>query len=384
VAKGGPRLKRPEEGRCAEDIRTGKNCGDIYFIGPVGVGIYNMPIGALVGALGRSVQDKPIVDRTGLTGKYDAELKWMPDNMKPEDLAAIPEQYRPEDVSLFTAIQQQLGLKLEARKESIDVIVVDSIDQPKDTSAGGTSAPAAFDAVSIKPNKSGSDEVHLDAPSGGNFRARNVSLKMLVMRAFKMKNFAVEGGPEWMDSDRFDIAAHADQSTITEAQFKPMLQSLLAEHFRLRAHRETRQISVYNLVPLKTGTKLPEASAPCASRDHPEPDKVFCGGFTMDGSHLEGRSVAGSQLASALSEMLGRPVVDQSGFTGTVDIRLQFAPEGIARLTGGGFEKPELPAASTGDSQPTIFTALVQKLGLKLEPGKGPAEVLVIDNAVRP
>jgi len=130
VAKGGPKLKRPEDGPCAAKIKAGENCGDVGPIAPFAVGIVNMPIGALIGGLGRAIQDRPIVDKTGLTGKYDARVLWMPDNMKPEDLANIPAEFRPEDVSLFTALEQQLGLKLEAQKGPVQVVVVDSIERP--------------------------------------------------------------------------------------------------------------------------------------------------------------------------------------------------------------------------------------------------------------
>ena len=390
VAKGGARLKDPKDGPCAEAIHEGRSCGDIIFP-PYGAGIINAQIGAFIGGLARVIQDRPVVDRTGLTGKYDATVRWMPDNMKPEDLAKIPEKDRPEDVPLPTALEQQLGLKLEARKEAIDVVVVDSIEKPAETSAGA--GLTAFDAVSIRPNKSAMGEVRLDAPSGPNFIAQNVSLRMLVMRAFKVKNYAVEGGPSWMDSDRFDIAAHADQPNIPEPDFKLMLQSMVADRFQLKLHRETKQVAVYNLAPLRAGSKLPEAKDSCVPRDQiaqqpppppGAPAPVICGGFIMDGSHLEGRRIAAPLLANALSEMLGRPVVDQTGYSGAFDVHLEFSPEGIATLTGGGFEKPILPANSTGDSRPSIFSAIQQQLGLRLESGHGPSEVLVIDSAARP
>jgi bla regulator protein BlaR1 len=130
VAKGGPKLKRPEDGPCGEKLRAGENCASIGPIAPFATGITNTTIGALVSALARSIQDRPIVDKTGLTGKYDALVRWMPDNMKPEDFANVPAELRPEDVSLFTALEQQLGLKLEAQKGPIDVLVIDSIAKP--------------------------------------------------------------------------------------------------------------------------------------------------------------------------------------------------------------------------------------------------------------
>lgn len=131
VAKGGPKLKDGEDGRCAAEIKAGKTCGDIIFP-PFGAGIYNMPIGAFIGGLARTLQDRPIVDRTGLTGKYDITVTWMPDGMKPEDLEKIPKEQRPEDLSLFQAMEKEAGLKLEATKGPVQVIVVDHIEKPSD------------------------------------------------------------------------------------------------------------------------------------------------------------------------------------------------------------------------------------------------------------
>jgi uncharacterized protein (TIGR03435 family) len=131
VAKGGPKLKNGEDGLCAEEIKAGKTCGDIIFP-PFGAGIYNMPIGAFIGGLARTLQDRPIVDKTGLTGKYDVTVRWMPDGMKPEDLEKIPKEQRPEDLSLFQAMEKQAGLKLEATKGPVQVVVVDSISKPSE------------------------------------------------------------------------------------------------------------------------------------------------------------------------------------------------------------------------------------------------------------
>jgi bla regulator protein BlaR1 len=129
VAKGGPKLKRPEDGPCGEKIRAGESCASIGPIAPFAAGITNTTVGALVSALARSIQDRPIVDKTGLTGKYDALVRWMPDNMKQEDFANIAPELRPDDVSIFTALEEQLGLKLEAQKGPIDVLVIDSIEK---------------------------------------------------------------------------------------------------------------------------------------------------------------------------------------------------------------------------------------------------------------
>jgi len=134
VAKGGPKLKAGETGRCAEQVKAGQNCGDIL-VPPFGVAMYNMPIGALVTSLAGKVP-RPIVEKTGLTGKYDVNVAWLPDGVKLEDLAAvlptIPAEYRPEDVSLFEALEKQAGLKLEPQRASMPVLIIDRVEHPSE------------------------------------------------------------------------------------------------------------------------------------------------------------------------------------------------------------------------------------------------------------
>ena len=142
IAKGGPKLKDAQTGRCAEAVKAAKTCGDIEYP-RFGVGIYNMPIGALIGALGPKLQDRPIVDKTGLTGNYDTEITWMPDGMEAGRVEGIPKEMRPEDISLFQALEKQAGLKLEAQKAPIPVVVVDNIEKP----SGKLSATSRFSST---------------------------------------------------------------------------------------------------------------------------------------------------------------------------------------------------------------------------------------------
>ena len=128
VAKGGPKLTPGENGRCAADIKEGKACGDIL-VPRFGSGIYNMPMGALVtGIAGRA--GRPVVDRTGLTGRYDVNLSWMPEGMTQEQLESLPRDERPEEVTLFEALERQAGLKLEPSRAVMPVLVIDQVDHP--------------------------------------------------------------------------------------------------------------------------------------------------------------------------------------------------------------------------------------------------------------
>ncbi|HEX4278242.1 MAG TPA: TIGR03435 family protein [Bryobacteraceae bacterium] len=259
-------------------------------------------------------------------------------------------------------------------------------------------APAAgqeFEVASIKPNASGSDMVRLDF-HGGRLTAENVSLRMLVMRAFKAKDFEISGGPSWMNSDRFDIAATAAASDGGEDLFRLLLRSLLESRFKLVTHRATREMAVYALTPVRKGSKLPEATAACVPFDpHAPPPQaapgqappMLCGGFMMDGTHLEGRKISMAQFVAALSNMLGRSVTDRTEYDGTFDIHLEFAAEGVAGLSGGGFSAPRALAMNASDpdsAKQTIFTAIQRQLGLRLQSRKAPVGILVIDRAEKP
>jgi uncharacterized protein (TIGR03435 family) len=198
-------------------------------------------------------------------------------------------------------------------------------------------------------------------------------------------------GPAWINSEMFDIDAKADAPT-TEAQLKLMLQTLLAERFKMKLHRENREMAVYALVAGKNGIKFPKAPADRDCQDQRRSDHRFelgatdlagqCHGFVPDNGALTGRSVDMSDFAEMLAIWAGRKVIDKTGIDGLFDIRLPQVVSANAGLSaqvdaggrGGGISP--LPF-------PTVFEA-VEQFGLKLESSKGPVEVLVIDNIERP
>jgi bla regulator protein BlaR1 len=130
VAPRGTKLTLGENGRCKQEIKDGKNCGDIL-VPPFGTAMYNMPIGALITGIGARA-GRPIVDKTGLTGKYDAKVIWLPDGVKLEslDLNDIPQEFRPDDITVFQALEQQAGLKLVPERAAMPVVVIDSVTRP--------------------------------------------------------------------------------------------------------------------------------------------------------------------------------------------------------------------------------------------------------------
>jgi len=258
-------------------------------------------------------------------------------------------------------------------------------------------APATrqeFEVASVKPNTSGNNMVMIRPPAGGRFTATNARLKMLIGLAYNVQNFEISGGPAWINSDGYDIEAKAADSNIGIEQLRPMLQTLLEDRFRLMIHREAKEVPVYALMAGKNGPKLPQANEKgCVAfgpnsppPPPPAPGQPFaapptpCGGFMQGPNRLEGGKVSMEQFVGALSRILGRPVIDKTGFTGTFDVHLEFTPEGTA-LMGGGLGPPGGLAPGFDTSGPSIFTAVQDQLGLRLESQKGPAELLVIDHA---
>jgi uncharacterized protein (TIGR03435 family) len=254
--------------------------------------------------------------------------------------------------------------------------------------AGGSVAPA-YDVASIKKYvPDGSPMMVKWGATANGFVATHMTLKSLVCFAYDVNSYQVSGGPNWSESDMYDVNAKMDDSTIEvlrkldSAQArqtqKQMLQALLADRFRLSIHRETRQLPIYALIVLKGGHKMHSAA----------PDDAYPNGFKGidgksgkgimrmrldgNGSTITAQGVTVKQLVDQLSGSLDALVQDQTGLTGSFDFTLRYAPD-------------ELQNASNSDaSAPSIFTALQEQLGLKLESRKGPVEVLIIDHVERP
>lgn len=205
------------------------------------------------------------------------------------------------------------------------------------------------------------------------------------------------GGPDWIDSDQYDIVAKADSKVRFEQMAGPMLQGLLEERFKLKIHLETRELPVYTLTVAKSGLKLQalkEGSCTSIDLNSPlpaAPDQQptdFCGRMTMKrngpiltiGAH--GITIAGFS-SGLLASRLDRPVIDKTGIMDQFDFHLEFSP---ANTTSGVLSQDGIDGASVAPSPegPSIFTAVQEQLGLKLAPGKGPVEVLVIDHVEKP
>lgn len=215
-------------------------------------------------------------------------------------------------------------------------------------------SPTAFEVAAIHRNPSGGLNTRISI-SGGRFTATNASLKTLIRNAYDILSFQLTGGPRWLDTDMYDVAATTGSAEkISPDRLKLLLQNLLADRFRLRVHWETREGPVYALVLDKNGPKFKESSAA------QEP------GINMRRGRIKGTREPISILASNLGNQLGRIVLDKTGLRGAYDFTVEWDPE---------------PAADSAG--PSIFTGLQEQLGLRLESQEGPVEVLVIDSAER-
>ena len=217
-------------------------------------------------------------------------------------------------------------------------------------------APLAFEVASIKPSAS-SDGRSNDVINDGGVVLTNVTLRQCVEAAYGIQDAELVG-PDWLETARFDIRAKPPAIHPKE-YLQPMLKTLLEERFQLAAHHETRTIPVYALVTGKDGLKIKEV----------EPGE---GRTNTSGSRFIGTKVTMKRLTQFLSRMLDRPVVDQTGTKAVFDIDLHYA-----------WEEVTATAPKETSNAPSIFKALQEQLGLKLQSEKLPVEVVVIDHIER-
>jgi uncharacterized protein (TIGR03435 family) len=239
----------------------------------------------------------------------------------------------------------------------------------------------SFEVASVKPGDPNNRQVCVCFDPPGRFIGVNVTLKMLIVDAYNVRNHQISGGPNWLASAKFDIEAKMPRATPIPAGLDgpPQIlrlieQSLLEERFKLAVHRETRAEQLYELVVDRNGPKLKESTDTLRSG---VPQGI---GFNKRG-YLTGTAAYMLLLVNQLSQMLGRTVIDKTGLTGTYDFTLKWAPDpGVLGIPADG---PDAPPPPDPDG-PSIFTAMQEDLGLKLQSAKGPVEIIVIDHAEKP
>ena len=250
----------------------------------------------------------------------------------------------------------------------------------------------AYDVVSVKLNKSESGMVRIMSKADG-YSASNVSLMMLVQGAYGSREDLISGAPSWANSARFDIDAKVAGSDVdalkklSPEQRRLMLPPLLADRFKLKVHTETKQLPVYELVVAKGGSKLKEATpGDTYANGFKGPDGVGrAGPMRMGPGQLSGQGLPVTSLANMLSQELHHTVIDKTGLTGKYDFELNWTPDqGSDPMFKGPDSGQHSSDAAPDSSGPSIFTAVQEQLGLKLQSAKGPVETLVIDHVEMP
>jgi uncharacterized protein (TIGR03435 family) len=257
---------------------------------------------------------------------------------------------------------------------------------------GAQSDGLRFEVASVKPNNAGDGPIEMGTQPGGRLTMITVPLRLLIRNAYQVQDFQIVDAPKWISDERFDVLAKAPGDVPpptpgNPGSFQPMVRSLLAERFRLVVHRETRELPVYALQHVRTdgrlGPQIHTSTADCAAiaasrQAPPSVDSRPRCGVRANGGHMLAGGLPLAQLATLLSTMVDRVVVDRTDLTGTFDFELSWTlNRGAQGATADG-------AAAAGQDDPSIFTALREQLGLKLEPAKAPADVLVIDHVEHP
>jgi uncharacterized protein (TIGR03435 family) len=256
-------------------------------------------------------------------------------------------------LAIFTVILTASG--------QVNAAQIGATAKPEETSA----KMPVYDVFSIKPNKSGSGSLDVDADLD-NYSATNISLKRLMQDAYGIKEDQIFGVPGPVDSARFDVQAKSVEfdpdalKKLTGKQRRAMLLPLLVERFQLKTHTEIKILPVYELVVTHGGPKFSQSAD----------DSKHGASLNIHNTELTAQDLPMASLARALSDQVHRTVIDKTGLAGNYDLTLKWSLE-------------DNPSAET-DAAPSIFTALQEQLGLKLHPAKGPVETLVVDHAEIP
>jgi uncharacterized protein (TIGR03435 family) len=260
---------------------------------------------------------------------------------------------------------------------------------------------------------------------GGRYTATNITLRMLINQAYQIQPFQLAGAPDWINADRFDIIAKAEGDIVPgpNGPLPLMLRALLADRFKLAVHHETRELPIYALVKARSdgslGPQLNPSTVDCATargRGGPPPLGVGPGGpggpgpggpggrgpggplFGPGGrppcgqmigpANIAAGGASMAQLATLLSGRVNRIVVDRTGMTGNFDLDLNWTPDQMPQqpqqLSPGALPPGAPPLPPIDPNGPSIFTAVQEQLGLKLESTKGPVDVVVIDRVEQP
>jgi uncharacterized protein (TIGR03435 family) len=342
----------------------------------------------------------PVVDSTGLKGSWDFDIKWTP--------RQLLQNAGPAGISIFDAVDKQLGLKLERQTAPRPVLIVDSVNQKPTPNVPGLEKilppppPPQFDVAVITPSKS--DGRFRLGINGGQLDAEGATLKFLITFAWDFSpsnDEGMVGAPKWLDSDRFDILAKvvsdAPESSgpaprIDIEDLRQMLRTLLADRFKLQTHMEDRPGTAYTLIAVNPKLIKADPLSRTRCKEGPGPDGkdprianpvlnrlVSCQNMSM--------AQIGDELQRIAAGYIYTPVLDGTGIQGRWNCTLSFSSSNLTKGGGIGNGGPQpgasatgAPAASDPNGALSLFDAVSKQLGLKLERQRRPVPVLVIDH----
>jgi uncharacterized protein (TIGR03435 family) len=359
----------------------------------------NMTMEALVARLrmsGGAYFPNPVIDSTGLKGTWNFEVGWAP--------KAQLTRLGADGISVFDAVEQQLGLKLEPQNVPTSVIVVDRVNEkPTDNPPGVTARlppppPAEFEVASLKLSDPG-EQPGGGTQSGGRVDMRAWPLRALIGLAWDVppgQDFV--GAPKWVDSAFVDVVAkvsvniaQANGAPMPMSELQPMLRTLLIDRFKMKTHYEDRPVDAYTLVAVKPKLQKadPASRTRCKTDLAPVPRDSAAAGPPLIQAVCQNVTMAqfADQLPSLAPSYLHYPVPDESAIEGAWDFTFTFsrsAPSGGGGRNqgrkGGGDPAPAADGAPDPSGGMSLFDALTRQLGLKLEMQRRMAPVLVIDH----
>jgi uncharacterized protein (TIGR03435 family) len=334
----------------------------------------------------------PVVDSTGLKGAWDFDIHWSYQMPRGSD----------DGISIFDAVDKQLGLKVEAKTAPLPVVIVDSVNEKPTPNPPGLDKamppppPAEFDVAVIRPSAPDAKGLNIMINGSGQITVQGASLETLITFAWDINDQMIADAPKWLDDDHWDILGKASTDAATAPggpplldpdDIKVMLRSLLADRFKLKVHNEDRPTDAYTLMAVNPKMKKADPANRTGCKTGPGPDGkdprianpnlgrlVTCQNMTM--------AQFAEQLQSMAAGWIKAPVLDATGIEGAWDFTLSFSTTGQMRAsqrsTGGS--TGDVAGASDPSGVISLPDALVKEIGVKLEKQKRPVTVLVIDH----
>jgi uncharacterized protein (TIGR03435 family) len=334
----------------------------------------------------------PVIDTTGLKGAWDFDLKWTGRGQ----LARAGD----DGISIFDAVEKQLGLKLDQEKVPQPVLVIDSVNEKPTANPPDVAKilpppmPTSFDVAVIKP--SAPDKTQLQGRiSGGQVNVQGATLKFLLFFAWDLNpndDQQIVGAPKWIDSDHFDIVAKtvmdasANMPEMDQRDLEILVQNLLIDRFKLKAHMEDRPISAYTLMSDKPKLAKADPSNRTRCKEGPGADgKDPRTTNPILNRLMTCQNMSMTQFASMLPDLAGGyiyvPVKDATNLEGRYDFTLSFS--GVGQLPSGPAAGPSgggLATAADPSAAVSLMDAVNKQMGLKLVKEVRPVPVLVIDS----